>query len=132
MAEKWNLVCIDCLADLRLGRLVALGEDGASVRPWFQGTADRTSGEWRGGPRLLSAIQAFLIQHLGHVISTVDWDVYDALLEELGLEYDDINWIDDPDGLLEMSPPDIDARLTASGAPAPRPRLVSLKSDRLS
>jgi len=129
MAEKWNLVCVDCLADLRLGRLVALSEDGASVRPWFQGTPDRDSGEWAGGSRLVSAIQAFLIQHLGHVTATVEWDVFDALLEELDLEYDDIGWIDDLQGLIEKSPPAIDDPLTTSAAAALRKRLESLKSD---
>jgi hypothetical protein len=84
VSGKFQLICIDCLVALRLGKWIEYAADGDTVRPYFQGLpVGLDPDSFEAGPSLLSGVQAFLARHRNHALSVVDWDLLDAYLEEL-------------------------------------------------
>lgn len=66
MADIWEVVCMDCLEALRVGKAVWIDEQGQRVDPRFW-VAERVASH----EQQLKALERFLGLHLGHVLGTL-------------------------------------------------------------
>jgi hypothetical protein len=98
-AQKWDLVCLDCLAGLSLGRLVLFDDEGSRLVPSFQGFWNRWDRREIASGELGTVAQTFLVHHLGHTLTTIESDFLLTYLDDRGLELSLIEWVDDVDEL---------------------------------
>lgn len=131
MAARFSLVCLTCWIALRLGRVVAITDDGSSVPSYFEGFRNHRDRRWIDGPELLECMQLFPAFHLGHELGTVDEDAIIAALEPFEVDQEPFRWVNDAEELLDADweIPDIDSRFNRPAARQLAARLSRLASE---
>jgi hypothetical protein len=98
-AQKLDLVCLDCLSGLNLGRLILFDDDGSRLIPHFQGFWNRWDRRQIASDELGAVAQTWLTHHLGHTLTTIESEFLLSYLDARGLELSLIEWMDDVDEL---------------------------------